>query len=340
MTRDDVPPMQYYTEENVAHTRPDPVMEKVARKTSWESQYSEGLATPSLGMMVISNEATSQIIQQSYIDDETRPAEGNAGTEFVPRPPVSTQLPGAFAEPGPGSFGGGGDIESVIESDDDPELFEVSAEIVDTEEENRKRQEQVEKEVQKKLEQERAEREKNTAVAEIVTGMWCSPRVRRFSILGIVLVVVIVAVVLGIVLPQQSPLPGLMELLSSVSLDSGAALQTQSTPQNDALNWLAGNANLKSYSDKMKIQRYVLATLYYSTNGEGWENKTGWLSQNDECGWYNDAEESCSNDTVATLSLNVNNLRGAIPPEIALLSSSLGKCACLLNCCLILLQFQ
>jgi len=325
---DDVPPrMQYYADENVAHTHPDPAREKVGGKTSWDAQYSEGLATPSFGMMVISDEVTPQKIHESYIDDETPPARSNARTGFVPQLPYSTHRPGAFAVAGSGREG---DIESVIQSDDNPELLELSAEVVDTEEENRKRQEQVEKEVREKLDQKLAEREKNTAVAEIVRGMWCSQRVRRFSILGIVLVVVIVAVVLGTVLPQRSPLTGLNKLLSSVSLDGGAALQTPSTPQNNALNWLAGNANLESYSDEKKIQRYTLATLYLSTNGSFWQNKTGWLSDSDECMWHNDAFERVCSDggTIVELHLITNNLEGALPAEIALLSNSLGKCSC------------
>jgi len=217
----------------VTHAKPDPVIEKIAGKTyeCWDAKHSEELGTP-LGMMAISNETTPQMIHESCTDDESFPAESNAGVGFRPRPPVSTQLPGAFAAEGPG---GEGDIESVIESDDNPELLEVSAEIVDTEEENRKRQKQVEKEVQEKLEQERTDREKNTAVAEIVTGFWCSPRVRRFSILGIVFVIVLMAVVLGTLLPKvlepnpPSPVPGISELLFEHTIEKGSSDQTTTT---------------------------------------------------------------------------------------------------------------
>jgi len=44
--------------------------------------------------------------------------------------------------------------------------------------------------------------------------------------------------------PTTVPQDPFTALLSSVSLDGGAALQTSSTPQNDALTWLAGNTNL------------------------------------------------------------------------------------------------
>jgi len=119
----------------------------------------------------------------------------------------------------------------------------------------------------------------------------------------------------------------LVNLLTSVSLDGGTALQSPSAPQNNALNWLAGNTNLNTYSDKKKIQRYVLATLYYSTNGGDWENNSGWLTDNDECGWYNDAEGPfcADNSLVVELDLFGNNLKGVLPAELALLSNSLGR---------------
>ncbi len=134
---------------------------------------------------------------------------------------------------------------------------------------------------------------------------------------------------------QQTPSPttqspadqNLAALLSDVSPDGGAALRSPSTPQNNALKWLAGNANLDSYSDERKIQRYALATLYYSTNGDSWKNKNGWLGDGDECGWWNHAENQfCVDGAVVELDLFQNNLVGTIPAELALLSTSLGKC--------------
>jgi hypothetical protein len=118
----------------------------------------------------------------------------------------------------------------------------------------------------------------------------------------------------------------LTALLSTVSLDGGAALRTKSTPQNAALNWLVGNSNLDEYSDERRIQRYVLATFFYSTNGGNWDNNAGWLSDTDECGWYNEAEGPfCWNGVVLEFDLFQNSLDGTIPEELALLSNSLGE---------------
>lgn len=201
--------------------------------------------------------------------------------------------------------------------------MEITADVVDPEEMNR--------ELQQRLDEELAERERNAALAEVVTGCWCSPRVMKLFAIGASLI--IFAVVVGTVLPQvlkppemqSSPLPGLIDLLSSVSPDGGAALKSDSTPQYDALNWLASNAKLDSYSNNKKIQRYALATLYYGTNGKAWRVQFDWLNKDeDECG-CNSTTHACSGDDVVMLSLWRNKLIGTIPVEVSLLSS-LRKC--------------
>jgi hypothetical protein len=128
-------------------------------------------------------------------------------------------------------------------------------------------------------------------------------------------------------------MPGLIELLSFVSLDNGTALQMQSTPQNNALKWLANNTNLGNYTDKRKIQRYALAVFYYSTNGDNWSNNTGWLNNENECDWYIQPNNNtlCASGDVVNLDFidedtrTDNNLDGTLPNELALLSGSLSK---------------
>mmetsp|Transcript_1476 Transcript_1476/g.2695 ORF Transcript_1476/g.2695 Transcript_1476/m.2695 type:complete len:116 (+) Transcript_1476:985-1332(+) len=76
-----------------------------------------------------------------------------------------------------------------------------------------------------------------------------------------------------------------------------------------------------------KIQRYIFAVLFYSTNGKGWQNRDGWLSDDDECLWYNLANSSsCDvNGSVMELDLTGNSLVGKIPNELSLLSESFRK---------------
>jgi hypothetical protein len=136
-----------------------------------------------------------------------------------------------------------------------------------------------------------------------------------------------------------SPSSTMADLLSSVSFDEGAALGTPGTPQNMAYNWLVENINIDTYSDKTKIQRYVLATLFYSTNGDSWTANSGWLGNENECGW---SGILCTYDSIMELMLSDSNLVGTIPGEIGLLSDSLGKCLYLrlLSIALVLVEPQ
>ena len=79
---------------------------------------------------------------------------------------------------------------------------------------------------------------------------------------------------------------GLLELLSDVSVDGGGTLFLTTSPQYRAYEWLVTNPVLPRYSRVEKIQRYVLATLYFSTRGENWKNQDAWLTDEDECEWY------------------------------------------------------
>jgi hypothetical protein len=286
---------------------------------------------------------------------------------YIPTPAPPRQIePGAVRVPGlDGQNADGNDDDSetnmtAASSCVDPEN-PVSAELVDEDEERRRIQEEIDREVAER-ERERVEREGQIPEAEIVIetedensieNSPCSTRVKILSVVAVVLLV-IVAIVLGTVLPQLSepeeltpgtvpPTPEDIALLSSVSFDNGAALQTPSTPQNNALLWLSNNANLDIYSDERKIQRYVLAVFYYSAAGSNWHNNIGWLSDGDECDWWhNFTDVSFCDENGAVVEfffsdVNTdmgNNLVGTIPNELALLSDSVGEfCLVLLDCC-------
>lgn len=65
-------------------------------------------------------------------------------------------------------------------------------------------------------------------------------------------------------------------------------------------------------------QRYILALLYLTTNGDFWENTDKWLSVEDECDWHG---LDCLNQEMFDVDLSRNNLTGTIPSELGLLSS-------------------
>lgn len=166
---------------------------------------------------------------------------------------------------------------------------------------------------------------------------------RKRMLLGaaILAVLLLVGVVLGVTLPtntagntvSEPPTPSpttqefasLQSLITSVSFDQGASLNNTASPQYKALTWLGGNENLDAYPDWRRIQRYVLAVFYYSTNGDDWTDKNGWLTDDNECEWISWAVDEKCNDDGGFLRLAIldNNLIGTIPEELALLSDTL-----------------
>jgi hypothetical protein len=124
---------------------------------------------------------------------------------------------------------------------------------------------------------------------------------------------------------SEPTLVNLQDLILSVSLDDGAALVDPLSPQSKALAWLDSNTNLESFDDFQKIQRFVLAMFYYSTNGDGWLIRDGWLMDEHECNWFtSDVEPTCDeNGAFIRLALSSNNLSGELPKDLAILSNSL-----------------
>jgi hypothetical protein len=66
------------------------------------------------------------------------------------------------------------------------------------------------------------------------------------------------------------------------------ALLNETSPQSLALEWLQGDSNLNTYSFTRKLQRFALATFFYSTKGmDAWIQKDDWLSYTEhECNWF------------------------------------------------------
>ena len=124
------------------------------------------------------------------------------------------------------------------------------------------------------------------------------------------------------------PIP-LYELLVAAYPDGEDALQDPSSPQSAAFEWMLSSANSGVTSNRRLMQRYALATLYYSTQGSIWETSTNWLSSNHECTWYTaalDPNDICdSSGNYVRIELPGNNLLGILPMELLMLSRSLGK---------------
>ena len=120
--------------------------------------------------------------------------------------------------------------------------------------------------------------------------------------------------------------------LAQISFDGGLALSNVASPQYAAYQWLENDPSLDFYENKRIIQRYAMATVYYSLGGPGWLRNDGWASAQSECAWFSRVDRGvCRRGgrrlqrdsemfTVRRLVLYYNNLTGTIPPEIGLLT--------------------
>lgn len=99
------------------------------------------------------------------------------------------------------------------------------------------------------------------------------------------------------------------------------------TPQFFAYDWLLNDPDFLEYDDVRLLQRFALVTLYFSTDGENWQRNDRWLSEENECLWYTTSSSlPCDDDLLYTaVDLDLNNLFGTIPSELALLSNSLTR---------------
>lgn len=116
------------------------------------------------------------------------------------------------------------------------------------------------------------------------------------------------------VAPTTELLQELIETVTQLTPNSDATVfENTGTPQYRAALWITGkdtywmDSNLSVVHPKV-LQRYALASFYYSTKGPNWslcrsvrwndcQRKVKWLSPVDECDWY---YVTCDGDTFIT----------------------------------------
>ena len=127
--------------------------------------------------------------------------------------------------------------------------------------------------------------------------------------------------------PSGAPARGQVqyEMICS-KMEDCSRLVDAGSPTARAFDWLIDpthNPDLQSLSDSKAITRFALATIFYSTNGESWVNKSNWLSAQDECTWFSSSMLFPCDPSGLLISLDIenNNLKGTMPPEIGLLTN-------------------
>jgi hypothetical protein len=124
--------------------------------------------------------------------------------------------------------------------------------------------------------------------------------------------------------PSSSIATKIKDLIVLQDISDLNALNDETSPQGCAFKWITDgdpiNPPLRPGCDDAQIiQRYILAVLYCATNGIGWTNAKGWLSEESECEWY--GVDCDSPEVVTSLDLGNNQLDGNIPRELGSLSS-------------------
>jgi len=117
------------------------------------------------------------------------------------------------------------------------------------------------------------------------------------------------------------------------SVSNSTLLLTTGSPQNQAARTILLDET-KCPSDNNLLQSYALTVFYFATNGDDWTSCSksdqncittssyagsyAFLSTRDECTWA--GVECNENKTIKSLSFEQNNLNGALPDEIGILT--------------------
>jgi len=111
------------------------------------------------------------------------------------------------------------------------------------------------------------------------------------------------------------------------SLPNGTQISVSNSesPQARAYRWLLSDPSFTEYPAERLRHRFSLATLFFATQGQDWNRKSGWLNMSlHECDWSFDELDgpTCDNsDAFKHVAFIENNLAGSLPDEIGLLST-------------------
>ena len=127
----------------------------------------------------------------------------------------------------------------------------------------------------------------------------------RWPLRGLVVAAIVATIVaLAITIPTVRRTKSLTSIALGIS--NQTSLDLLGGPQKMAFDWILGRTNAKfdPSKDQAQIQqRYILATLFYSTGGFDWNQTGNMLSSDDECAWLEQAINCTSDGSVAIIQL-------------------------------------
>lgn len=97
------------------------------------------------------------------------------------------------------------------------------------------------------------------------------------------------------------------------------------SPQSRAYNRMRNDPELETYSDEQRLERFAVTTLFYALNGRDWEEDiyptpNYQLSTEDRASSTNEASGGAW-EPIRRLALPKNNMFGALPPELGMLTA-------------------
>ena len=132
--------------------------------------------------------------------------------------------------------------------------------------------------------------------------------------------------------PTESPTMAPTAIVLPLPNYTLEAIENQLSPQANAYQWILQDMQMNpSFPTERHLQRYALATIFFSTNKDNtWRHTTGWLDYSvAECDWATakdkgvlDPYRICDPMTgdFEALELSFNGLKGTLPPELSLLT--------------------
>eukprot|EP00590_Aulacoseira_subarctica_P006689 CAMPEP_0172436362 /NCGR_PEP_ID=MMETSP1064-20121228/71683_1 /TAXON_ID=202472 /ORGANISM="Aulacoseira subarctica , Strain CCAP 1002/5" /LENGTH=1257 /DNA_ID=CAMNT_0013184763 /DNA_START=30 /DNA_END=3802 /DNA_ORIENTATION=- len=168
----------------------------------------------------------------------------------------------------------------------------------------------------------------------------------RWPLRGLVVAAIVATIVaLAIKIPTVRRTKSLT--LIALGVSNQTSLDLLGGPQKMAFNWILGRNNAKFDPSKNQAQikqRYILATLFFSTGGFDWNQTGNMLSSDGECAWLEQAINCKDDGSVAIIQLGKlsidmycvtlllltsllsqlillesNNLHGSLPSEVGYL---------------------
>jgi len=124
--------------------------------------------------------------------------------------------------------------------------------------------------------------------------------------------------------------PEVESIIRRIALNGGIEFINPRSPQSKALSWSIMFSDPSTIVYSSIVQRYALATFWYSTSSIaniytgpiGWKNATGWLTRESECNWF--GIECDNRGAITRISLPNNDVCGKVPHEIKILADTIS----------------